>query len=190
VSFGQPSFVGKVNMLRILPSWFSKPRLSELQGSPVIGFKIRLYAICDEAEIQSPTNWIVDIADFKQRRDMLRGIENLCFVEARAVGESTDAVEVFRGLMVGTLGYRQGPDPRPGSSWLFHAGDESYPEEFPFVFLCPIPDPSLTEEGVPPRPTAYEPNFELFVQKQRELQRAREEAAPTLPSMKVTGPGL
>jgi hypothetical protein len=55
----------------------------------------------------------------------------------------------------------------PCSSWLFHAGDESYPEEFPFLFICPTPDPSLTDEGAPPRPAAYEPNFELFLQRWR-----------------------
>jgi hypothetical protein len=165
---GQASFTGKINMLRTIARWFSKRRPSGPQGPSVPGFKIRLYVIDDEEEIKPPFSRIVDLADAKQVFDLTRGFWNLCFVEARAVGESADAVGAFRRFITNVCNYRQGAEPRPGSSWLFHAGDESYPAELPFLFLCPTPDPSLTDESVPPRPAGYEPNFELFLQWRRD----------------------
>jgi hypothetical protein len=82
--------------------------------------RIRLYVIADEEEIKPPISWIVNLADNKQVFDLFRGIGNYCFVEARAVGESADAIEVFRGLLTGGgYGgvYHRGLAPRPGSSW-------------------------------------------------------------------------
>src|SRR5262249_19798080 len=146
-TMGQATFTGTINMLWKIARWFSKRRPLWPQGPSVPGYKIRLYLIDDEEEIKPPFSRIVDLSNDKQMFDLTRGFWNLCFVEARAVGESADAVSAFQWFIINYWNYRQGAEPRPGSSWLFHAGDESYPEAFPFLFLCPTPDPSLTDEG-------------------------------------------
>src|SRR5689334_4656120 len=117
------------------------------------GRKIRLYTIWDEArleDVRAPTSEIEDLGDSKCVFNLNRLFGNGCILEARAIGESIDAMDAFRQF-VRRGGYNKGSPPYPGSSWLYQTGDESYPEEFPFVFLCRTPDPALSEFLLPPR---------------------------------------
>src|SRR5262249_13689470 len=145
-----------------------KPSVSDLRskaaGTRQKGLRIRLYTIWDEArveDVKSPASEIEDLDDSKCVFNLNRFFGNGCFLEARAIGESVAAVDAFRRFVM-RGGYDQGPVPRAGTSWLYQSGDESYPEEFPFVFLCLTPDPSLSEVVLPPKPSPYRPNFQPF----------------------------
>jgi hypothetical protein len=151
-------------MLRRIDRWFSKP-----DAPPIAPVRIRLCTIWDASKSKTPRSEIVNLADPNRLSDLTRYFWNLCNAEARAVGESADAVNAFRRFVLNICNYRQGSDPCLGSSWLFCAGDESYPEEFPFVFICPTPDPNLSEVEAPPKPEGYTPNIHMFLRQRNNV---------------------
>jgi hypothetical protein len=127
-----------------------------------MSLRVRLYTIWyenDLADVKPPCSRVADLAGADGKTSgLFLGFANGCFLEARAIGESPAAIEAFRRL-IAAGGYRPGLPPAPFTAWLYQDGDESFPEECPFVFLAPTPDPSLAEAAVPPKPQPYHPNF-------------------------------
>ena len=149
------------------------------------GLKIRLYTIWDEdrvGDVNPPASQIDDLGDSSCVFNLNRFFGNGCFLEARAIGESVEAVDAFRTYVM-RGGYDQGPAPFPGASWLTQSGDESYPGEFPFVFLCLTPDPALSEIVVPPKPELYRPDFEQFMQRRRRAKSLSQYLAFIIPTL-------
>ena len=152
-------------MLGTIANWFSKP-----DDPPIATVRIRLYTIWDSAEIKPPQSEIVNLADSTWLSDLTRYFWNFCYAEAKAVGKSADTVNAFRCFVLNICNYREGSDPCLGSSWLFCAGDESYQDEFPFVFICPTPDPSLSEAGAHAKPDRYTPNIQVYLQRRKNVE--------------------
>jgi hypothetical protein len=90
-------------MLRRIDRWFSKPDVP-----PIAPVRIRLYTLWDAAKIKTPQSEIVNFADPNRLSDLTRSFWNLCNAKARAVGESADAVNAFRRLVLNICNYRQG----------------------------------------------------------------------------------
>src|SRR5262245_3940942 len=112
---------------------------------------VRLYGIERGRETEGEIALDGETVDLLNPRDLERlflAFGTGYYREARAVGGDSDAIDLFRGLIM-SGGYRPGPPPAVGRSWLYRDGDLAFPEAGPFVFLAPTPDPSLVER-VPP----------------------------------------
>ncbi len=81
-----------------------------------------------------------DMADNHDLYRLLLGYGNGLFLESRIVGESEEALDLFRGLMRG--GGYQPVDP-PGNRQLYQPGDECFGR---IVFIDPIPRPDLFDK--------------------------------------------
>src|SRR5262245_37564394 len=97
--------------------------------------RIRLYGIERRSHADAGTaleSEMVDLVNPPAFRRLVLAFGTGYYQEARAVGEDSEAMELFRGLMIGG-GYRPGPPPAVGLSWLYRDGDVAFPQEQPFV---------------------------------------------------------
>lgn len=90
------------------------------------------------------TCWLIDLTDEGEAMTLFVCFGNGNFDEARVVGGSEDTLDYFRNMM-NAGGYQKAEAPSLPGTVLYKDGDGCYPKEFPFVFVCPVPDPELPE---------------------------------------------
>ncbi len=89
-----------------------------------------------------PCREVIDLAADMQFHVLLMMFANGNYEEARAVGETEDAIAAFRRLLA-VSGFSRVAGPPPGRTRLHRPGDELYRVSATSVSVCPVPDPQL-----------------------------------------------
>ena len=99
-----------------------------------------------------PALEVLDLAADMQFHVLFMMFANGNYLEARAVGESEDAIATFRRLMA-VSGFPRIGVPFSDPSRLHRPGDEVY-DGSAMVLLCPVPDPLLARGAIAAEPDA------------------------------------
>src|SRR5262245_6849166 len=93
-------------------------------------------------ESDQPALEVIDLSADMQFHVLFMMFANGNYEEARAVGESEDAIAAFRRLMA-VSGFPRISGPPTGRIRLHRPGDEMYHESATSVSICPAPDPQV-----------------------------------------------